>query len=61
MGNQIEKGSAAKKTQKTQKITAKNPEVMGDPKKKSVKRENLYAEDKLFENYESIIIFLSTF
>lgn len=60
MGNQVEKGSASQKTQKTQKITEKKSEVKENPKIKTVKRENLYAEDKLFENYESILIFLST-
>lgn len=54
MGNQIDKGGESKKS--SNKITSKNNESMNvneGRKKLTVKKENLYAEDKLFENYES--------
>jgi hypothetical protein len=60
MGNQIDKGGEPKNNNNN-KITSKKSENvnvnLSDANKKSnAKNENLFAEDKLFENYESIYI-----
>jgi len=47
MGNQVEKGDNSK--QPTNKITSRT----GNIETKKNKKESLYAEEKLFENFES--------
>jgi hypothetical protein len=53
MGNQVDKASESQKTQKTQNKITKKSDIKVNNKTKPVKKENLYAEDKLFENFES--------
>ena len=49
MGNQVDKGGEANKS--SNKITIKKSENVKNSK--PAKKENLFSEDKLFENYES--------